>query len=93
MPEVRGGTPGARPWRVPKPVVSVSVAKRVVSVKATLAKGKKVTVTVNGKSVLVKTPTSYSATTYKYTAPKAGKYTVKITVVGGTTVTKVYTIK
>jgi hypothetical protein len=80
-------------WSAPKPVVSVSVAKRVVSVKATLAKGKKVTVTVNGKSVLVKTPTSYSATTYKYTAPKAGKYTVKITVVGGTTVTKVYTIK
>jgi hypothetical protein len=80
-------------WSEPKPVVSVSVAKRVISVKATLAKGKKVTVTVNGKSVLVKTPTSFSATAYKYTAPKAGKYTVKITVVGGTTVTKVYTIK
>lgn len=80
-------------WSTPKPVVSVSVAKRVVSVKATLAKGKKVTIYVNGKSVLVKTPTSFSATTYKYTAPKAGKYTVKITVVGGTTVTKVYTIK
>ena len=80
-------------WSTPKPVLSVSVAKRVVSVKATLAKGKKVTIYVNGKSVLVKTPTSFSATTYKYTAPKAGKYTVKITVVGGTTVTKVYTIK
>jgi hypothetical protein len=80
-------------WSVPKPVVSLSVSKRVVSIKATAAKGKKVTVTVNGRSVLSKTPTSFSATTYKYTAPRAGKYTVKVTVVGGTSVTKVYTVK
>jgi hypothetical protein len=80
-------------WSVPKPVVAPSISKRVVSVKATLAKGKKVTIYVNGKSVLVKTPTSYSATTYKYTFKKAGKYTVKVTVSGGTTVSKVYTVK
>lgn len=80
-------------WKVPTPVITVSVSKRVITVAVTNAKGKKMTVAISGLSTASKTFTGWTKVSTNYTVKKAGKYTVKVTMPGAATVTKVFTIK
>lgn len=80
-------------WAVPKPTITVSNSKRVITVAVTNAKGKKMTVSITGLKAATKTFTGWTKVSTSYSVKKAGKYTVKVTMSGVTSVTKVYTIK
>ena len=80
-------------WRVPTPVLTVTNLKRVITVAAVNAKGKKMTVYISGRSAATKTFTGWTKVSTNYTVTKAGKYTVKVVMLGAATVTKVFTIK
>ena len=80
-------------WTVPTPVITVTNSKRVIAVAVTNAKGKKMTVAISGLATATKTFTGWTKVTTNYTVKKAGKYTVKVTMPGAATVTKVFTIK
>ena len=80
-------------WTVPTPVITVTNSKRVITVAVTNAKGKKMTVAITGLASASKTFTGWTKVSTNYTVKKAGKYTVKVTMSGATTVTKVFTIK
>ena len=80
-------------WSVPKPTITVTNSKRVITVAVTNAKGKKMTVSITGLKAATKTFTGWTKVSTSYSVKKAGKYTVKVTMSGATTVTKVFTIK
>jgi len=80
-------------WTVPTPSITVTNSKRVITVAVTNAKGKKMTVAITGLASASKTFTVWTKVSTSYTVKKAGKYTVKVTMPGATTVTKVFTIK
>ena len=80
-------------WAVPKPTITGSNSKRVITVAVTNAKGKKVAVSITGLKAATKTFTGWTKVSTSYSVKKAGKYTVKVTMSGATTVTKVFTIK
>lgn len=80
-------------WKVPTPVITVTNSKRVITVAVVNAKGKKMTVAISGLAAATKTFTGWTKVSTNYTVKKAGKYTVKVTMLGATTVTKVFTIK
>lgn len=80
-------------WSVPTPVITVTNSKRVITVAVVNAKGKKMTVAISGLAAATKTFTGWTKVTTNYTVKKAGKYTVKVTMPGAATVTKVFTIK
>ena len=91
-----GGTGSATAnitWSVPKPVIVVTNSKRVITIAVTNGKGKTMSVAITGKTTAKKTFTVWTKVSTNYTVTKAGKYTVKVTLPGAVTVTKVFTIK
>ena len=80
-------------WTVPTPSIVVTNSKRVITVAVTNAKGKTMTVALTGKSSVKKAFTVWTKVSTNYTVTKAGKYTIKVTMPGAATVTKVFTIK